>query len=236
MRRRKRNAYTLMIAILIVLVTIIFCLCATMVKAEADKIAARERINAEHRTMVIAAAADADGIKSKKELEDNITYLEPNLVMLKYEEPTDLSSDDTAETSYDGKGGLECDSKEDVEHMACVIYQEAGGDACCDMCRRRVADVVLNRVKDPRFKGTTIDEILLDADPAPQWGLYSVTGIVWPEKASYPEEAAAVQRAWDTAFDVLEGNHSDLTEDYIWCAEFPQGTDVIECCGIYFGK
>ena len=116
-----------------------------------------------------------------------------------------------------------------------MIYQEAGGDGCCDMCRRRVADIVLNRVKDARFAGDTVEAILTEGNP-PQWGLYSVTGIIWPEKASYPEEAAAVERARRIAIEVLEGNHSDLTEDYIWCAEFPQGQDVIECDGIYFGK
>ena len=104
------------------------------------------------------------------------------------------------------------------------------------MCRRRVADVVLNRVNDPRFKGTTIEEILIDGDPAPQWGLYSVTGVVWPDKASLPEEQHAVERAYRIAREVLEGQHSDLTSEYIWCAEFSQGTDVIECDGIYFGK
>ena len=127
-------------------------------------------------------------------------------------------------------------NEHDVELLACVIYQEAGGDTCCDMCRRRVADVVLNRVKDPRFKGTTIEEILIDGDPAPQWGLYSVTGVVWPDKASLPEEQHAVERAYRIAREVLEGQHSDLTSEYIWCAEFSQGTDVIECDGIYFGK
>lgn len=66
-------------------------------------------------------------------------------------------------------------------------------------------------------------------------GLLSVTGIVWPDKASEPGEAAAVQRAWDIAADVLEGHHSDLTSDYIWCSEYKQGSDVIYCDGIYFG-
>ena len=33
----------------------------------------------------------------------------------------------------------------EIEMLACAIYQEAGGDACCDLCRHRVGDVILNR-------------------------------------------------------------------------------------------
>ena len=134
-----------------------------------------------------------------------------------------------------GKGGFECQDKEDWERLAIVIYQEAGGDSCCDMCRYRVADVVLNRVNDPRYPDT-IEGVLMDNKYGLQWGLLSVTGIVWPDKASEPGEAAAVQRAWDIAADVLEGHHSDLTSDYIWCSEYKQGSDVIYCDGIYFGE
>lgn len=134
-----------------------------------------------------------------------------------------------------GAGGYECVDKDDVERLACVIYQEGGGDDVCDMCRRRIADIVLHRVKDSRYPDT-IRGVLMDDNPAPQWGLFSVTGIIWSERAGMPSEEAAVNRAYDIARDVLEGHHSDLTEDYIFCAEFPQGEDVIECCGIYYGK
>ena len=133
-----------------------------------------------------------------------------------------------------GKGGFECQDKEDWERLAIVIYQEAGGDDVCDMCRYRVADVVLNRVNDPRYPDT-IEGVLLDDKYGLQWGLLSETGIVWSDKASEPGEAAAVQRAWDIAADVLEGHHSDLTGNYIWCSEHEQGTNVIYCDGIYFG-
>ena len=124
-------------------------------------------------------------------------------------------------------------NENDVEYLACVIYQEAGGDNVCDLCRRRVADVVLNRVNDARYTGSSIHDILIEPH---QWGLFYKTGIVWPESAKLDSEANAVERARHIAEDVLLGHHSDLTSDYIWCAEFPQGTDIIECCGIYFGK
>ena len=133
-----------------------------------------------------------------------------------------------------GKGGFECQDKEDWERLAIVIYQEAGGDNVCDMCRYRVADVVLNRVADPRYPDT-IEGVLMDNKYGLQWGLLSVTGIVWPDKASEPGEAAAVQRAWDIAADVLEGHHSDLDGNYIWCSEYKQGSEVIYCDGICFG-
>lgn len=228
--RRRNNLYLMLLIFIMLTIAIIFCASILVIRDQSETMEQRHELEA-----VRIHEAQESAIELAP-----LTYIEPNIYK-NIEAATPNPHEDAPivieyEPSYDGKGGLECEFKEDVERLACVIYQEAGGDTCCDLCRKRVADVVLNRVKDPRFKGTTIEEILTDGDPAPQWGLYSVTGVVWPEKASYPEEAEAVQRAWDTAFDVLEGNHSDLTEDYIWCAEFPQGTDIIECCGIYFGK
>ena len=217
---RKRNAYWLIIACLVVMVTIIFCIATTTIQARADEMMEQDQIARErYREKVSMIENEPRTLEA--------TYIQPkkNDILAKPIEPV-ANSD---------KGGWECENKEDAEYLACVIYQEAGGDGCCDMCRRRVADIVLNRVKDARFAGDTVEAILTEGNP-PQWGLYSVTGIVWPEKASYPEEAAAVERARRIAIEVLEGNHSDLTEDYIWCAEFPQGQDVIECDGIYFGK
>ena len=228
--RRRNNLYLMLLIFIMLTFAIIFCASILVIRDQSETMEQQQELEA-----VRIHEAQESAIELTP-----LTYIEPNVYKNIEAAAPDLHEDTPIviedEPNYDGKGGLECEFKEDVERLACVIYQEAGGDTCCDLCRKRVADVVLNRVKDPRFKGTTIEEILTDGDPAPQWGLYSVTGVVWPEKASYPEEAEAVQRAWDTAFDVLEGNHSDLTEDYIWCAEFPQGTDIIECCGIYFGK
>ena len=217
---RKRNAYWLIIACLVVMVTIIFCIATTTIQARADEMIEQDKIARERYREKVSTIEN-----EFRTLE--VTYIQPkkNDILVKPIEPV-ANSD---------KGGWECENKEDAEYLACVIYQEAGGDGCCDMCRRRVADIVLNRVKDARFAGDTVEAILTEGNP-PQWGLYSVTGIIWPEKASYPEEAAAVERARRIAIEVLEGDHSDLTEDYIWCAEFPQGQDVIECDGIYFGK
>lgn len=232
MRYHSHSFYCKLILILTVLLAVIFYVGIGIVKYNANKMIQEAQIEA---------------IRTREKYEQTISISEENkaqLAALVYAEatPTVLQEDpDVKEAVTD----LVIDhhtednvpvNEHDVELLACVIYQEAGGDTCCDMCRRRVADVVLNRVKDPRFKGTTIEEILIDGDPAPQWGLYSVTGVVWPDKASLPEEQHAVERAYRIAREVLEGQHSDLTSEYIWCAEFSQGTDVIECDGIYFGK
>lgn len=120
-----------------------------------------------------------------------------------------------------------------LEMLACVIYQEAGSDFCCDECRRRVADVVLNRVEDSRFPNTIEDVLTAER----QYGRFHWTGVVWPDRANNPGEAHAVDRAYKIAEEVLRGQHSDLYGNgYIWQAEFEQGSDVVECCGIYFGR
>lgn len=123
--------------------------------------------------------------------------------------------------------------KRDVELLACVIYQEAGGDAVCDDCRYRVGDVVMNRVADPRFPDNIHDVLTAEG----QYGEFHWTGVVWPERASYDSEQHAVERAYAVAADIFDGNHSELYgQGYIWQAEFIQGTDVIYCCGHYYGK
>lgn len=232
MRYRSNSFYCKLILILTVLLAVIFYAGIGIVKHQANKMIQEAQIEA---------------IRTREKYEQTISISEENkaqLTALVYAEatPTVLQEDsDVQEAVADLVIDHHTEAhvpvyEHDVELLACVIYQEAGGDTCCDMCRRRVADVVLNRVNDPRFKGTTIEEILIDGDPAPQWGLYSVTGVVWPDKASLPEEQHAVERAYRIAREVLEGQHSDLTSEYIWCAEFSQGTDVIECDGIYFGK
>ena len=121
----------------------------------------------------------------------------------------------------------------EVEMLACGIYCEAGGDACSDLCRYYVGDVMLNRVNDPRFPDT-LEGVLTGKG---QYGRFYWTGIVWPELASNPGAAAAVARAYDTARALLRGEHSELYgAGYIWQAEFTQGTDVIYLDGLYFGR
>ena len=93
--------------------------------------------------------------------------------------------------------------------------------------------MVLNRVADERFPDT-IQEVVLQEG---QYGMLSSTGLVWPERADNPLEADALERAWQTAREVLKGRHSELYgAGYIWQAEFEQGTDHVYCCGICYGR
>lgn len=121
----------------------------------------------------------------------------------------------------------------DRERLACVIYQEVGGSMHCDDCRRRVADVVLNRVADPRFPNS-IEGVLLQSG---QYGRLSWTGIIWAGRATNPNEQYAVERAYRIADEILAGQHSELYGNgYVWQAGFIQGKDNIYCCGHYFGR
>lgn len=118
----------------------------------------------------------------------------------------------------------------DLEMLALVIYQEAGGDACSDETRLMVGNVVLNRVADDRFPDS-IEEVLLQKR---QYGRLYWTGLVWPERADKPGEAHAVERAYKCAEEVLNGTRL-LPDDVIWQAEFPQGTETVaEQDGFYF--
>lgn len=121
----------------------------------------------------------------------------------------------------------------ELEWLACVIYQEAGGDECTDLCRYYVGDVVLNRIMDDRFPNNMYDVLTQKY----QYGRYYWTGIVWPSRANNPNEAYAVERAYRIAQDLLEGNHSELYgQGYVWQASFIQGKDNIFLCGMYFGR
>ena len=114
-------------------------------------------------------------------------------------------------------------SDEDLEILAIIIYQEAGGDACSDDTRRKVGSVFLNRVNSPLFPNT-FEEV---ATAPRQYGALSKTGLKWPNRASKEVEAHAVQRAYDIAAELLIGG-SILPETVIWQAAFTQG-DGIYC-------
>lgn len=122
---------------------------------------------------------------------------------------------------------------DDLEMLACVIYQEAGGNGSCDDCRRYVADIVLNRVNDDRFPDT-MEEVLTAKN---QYGRFHYTGVKWPKRAKYDIEKEAVARAYRIAEEVLSGKHSKLFgEGYIWQAGFKQGKDGFWCCGHFYGR
>lgn len=124
-------------------------------------------------------------------------------------------------------------TEDDLYCLAAAIYQEAGGNACTDDCRRMVADVILNRVDSDRFPNTIRDVL----EQEYQYGLFWKTGVTMSNRGDSENETKAISRAWYIAADVLNGNHSELYGNgYIWQAEFEQGTDNIECCGMIFGR
>lgn len=122
-------------------------------------------------------------------------------------------------------------TEDELEALALVIYQEAGSDACSDETRYMVGTVALNRVADKRFPDT-LEEVLLQDW---QYGRLCVTGLVWPERASRPGEAHAVERAYRLAAELLEGTVSDvLPSDVIFQSEHIQGEIVAESDGFFF--
>lgn len=119
---------------------------------------------------------------------------------------------------------------EELELLALVIYQEAGGDACSDETRRMVGEVAMNRVADWRYPDTLYGVLTQRA----QYGRLHWTGPVWPERAALPQEAHAVARAYTIAEQVLTGDRL-LPADTVYQAEFTQGAEVVaHLDGIYF--
>ena len=119
---------------------------------------------------------------------------------------------------------------EELEILALIVYQEAGGDIVSDDTRRLVAQVFLNRVNDSRFP----DSFYEVATEERQYGRLYWTGIVWPDRASSQEEAHAVERAYKIAQEVLESNEPICPEGVIFQAEFVQGDIYAEQDGLYF--
>ena len=119
---------------------------------------------------------------------------------------------------------------EELEILALIVYQEAGGDIVSDDTRRLVAQVFLNRVNDSRFP----DSFYEVATAKRQYGRLYWTGIVWPDRASSQAEAHAVERAYKIAQEVLESDEPVCPEGVIFQAEFVQGDIYAEQDGMYF--
>lgn len=121
-------------------------------------------------------------------------------------------------------------SARELELLALVIYQEAGGDYCSDETRLMVGTVVMNRVADSRYPDTIAEVLTQEA----QYGRLYWTGLVWPERASRDVEAHAVERAYDCAERVLTGERV-LPADVIFQSEYIQGDEIVaHQDGFYF--
>lgn len=119
---------------------------------------------------------------------------------------------------------------EELDILALIVYQEAGGDGVSDDTRRLVAQVFLNRVNDSRFP----DSFYEVATAERQYGRLYWTGIVWPDRASSQAEAHAVERAYRIAQEVLESDEPVCPEGVIFQSEFVQGDIYAEQDGMYF--
>ena len=119
---------------------------------------------------------------------------------------------------------------EELDILALIVYQEAGGDKVSDDTRRLVAQVFLNRVNDSRFPNSFYEVAIAER----QYGRLYWTGIVWPDRASSQVEAHAVERAYKIAQEVLESDDPICPEDVIFQAEFVQGDIYAEQDGMYF--
>ena len=118
----------------------------------------------------------------------------------------------------------------ELEMLALVIYQEAGGDKCSDETRLMVGTVVMNRIADDRFPDT-MEEVITQER---QYGRLHWTGIVWPANAADPTEEHAVERAYTIAKRILDGERV-LEQDVIFQAEFLQGKEMVAYSdGMYF--
>lgn len=130
----------------------------------------------------------------------------------------------------------------DLERMAWAIYLEGGGDAVCDDCRRRMADVILNRVECritnmDYYWADTLIGVLSDGGINPYQNMGNKCA--WPKTAHEDYERHAVERAYRIAHEVLRGQHSEIyRKGYFYYA----GANVygwepetaINCCGIWF--
>lgn len=155
-----------------------------------------------------------------------------SVLVVEAKQPTYIIEDKLHEYMLDmpilAKETAKAYTEAELEMMALVIYQEAGGDACTDETRIMVGNVVVNRVNSDLFPDT-IEEVLLQKA---QYGRLHWTGLVWPERAK--NEPEAVERAYKCAEMVLNGEKL-LPDDCIWQAEFVQGKEiVVHSDGFYF--
>lgn len=152
-------------------------------------------------------------------------------VNLRYIDLEDENFDYTVQVDY---------SLEDLRGLAIVNYMEAGEDGCCNLCRKRICDVVLNRVADTRegYYGNenTVEEVLTSPTQFSYlWLYYDFV----PEKVASIYEQHAIERAFMIAEQILLGNHTDIyLNDYYMYMGINRTPEFVACydCGIYFSR
>lgn len=148
-------------------------------------------------------------------------------VNLRYVKLEDENCDFTVQYDY---------NLDDLHALAIVNYMEAGEDGCCDLCRARICDVVLNRVADDRWaEEDTIQKVLT----SPTQFSYLWLDLSFPQRAKRMQEQHAIERAYMIAEQILLGNHSDVYQQgYVWYMGINYTQDYIVCenCGIWFSR
>ena len=171
----------------------------------------------EYRLVEGSGNVDEENGNDNDETVDNSVNLVDNTI----EETTAPTEPEPTQPSY---------TEEELEILAIIIYQEAGGDESSDDTRRKVGSVFLNRVASDYYPNTFLEVALQEA----QYGELYWTGLKWPDRHTNPYEAEAVQRAYNIAEDLLI-NGSILPSNVIYQAQFEQG-DGVYCYqdGTYF--
>lgn len=178
-----------------------------------------EETTQEPQTTTEPATITIEETEPTKEINAATTATEP-AETTKEETPTDTTPTEKEPTYTD----------DELEMLAIVIYREAGSNSCSDETRLMVGTVVMNRIQDKRFPNTMRGVLTQKS----QYGRMHWTGVVWPKRASSPNEAHAVERAYTIAERILQGERA-LPADVVFQAEFKQGKEVVAYSdGMYF--
>lgn len=210
----------LILLILLIVLFSIFCIGAEnriqIEQPEPEKI---EQTDQPQETSITTTPTEAsEPQETETPIETTIPETEPPAAT---EPPTEPETIPT-ETAYPY-------TDEDLEHLALVIYQEAGGDMYSDKTRLMDGTVVMNRVADDRFPDTIFDVILQRG----QYGRLYWTGPMWPSRRWDAVEAHAVERAYTIAERILNGERA-LPADVIFQSEYIQGTEIVAKQGGYY--
>lgn len=214
----------------LVAIAIVICVIIGLYSCDVDANAASDTIATTVETTVETVPETIAETTQPKET----IHIEETTIPEIHTEPTVVTRPSSEAPSAPVSGEINISAPQtELEMLACVIYQEAGGDACCDECRYRVADIVLNRIASSGFPNTMYEVLTAES----QYGSYHWTGVVWADRANNPGEKHAVERAYKVAEEVLNGRHSELYGNgYVWQAGFEQGSDGFWCCGHFYGR
>lgn len=181
-------------------------------------------------TVQITEAAPTETTAPEAEtVPETTTYIPPTEETTPETEPaTEATEPPTEEEPIPTETAYPYTDKE-LEYLALVIYQEAGGDNYSDDTRLKVGTVVMNRVADKRFPDTIFDVILQRG----QYGRLYWTGPTWPSRRWDPLEAHAVERAYTIAERIMNGERA-LPKDVVYQSEYIQGEIVVHQGGFYF--